>query len=159
MGEVIYEAKAFYGVSPAFAVMCAITVMLCALLLVFWKRVDAGVRWFVSFLILFFSFLVICQVVTALDVKSNVFDKYIAGDYSTAQGPIIEYIPSEEGQPELPDYFCVDGVEFQVPGFVSVWGYPLKRCDGGELKNGMNVRIYYVAYKHENVILKIELVE
>lgn len=72
---------------------------------------------------------------------------------------ISDYTLAEEGQPNLPDRFCVGDVEFFVPGFVSPWGYPLKNVDGGILKDGIRVRICYIEYKFENVIMKLEIIE
>ena len=69
---------------------------------------------------------------------------------------ISDYTTAEKSQPNLPDYFLVNDIEFQVPVFVSAWGYPLKKIDGGILENGMYVKIYYIKYKSENVIMKIE---
>ena len=46
-----------------------------------------------------------------------------------------------------------------VPGFVSAWGYPLKHADGGILEDGKRERIYYVPYKFENVIMRIESID
>ncbi len=159
MHKVIYEAKPFYGVNPAFVIFCVITVFITLLVIVFWKKVDTGVRCLASAIIVFLLFIISCQAYTSIDAQRKVHNAYVAGEYLTVQGVISDYTLAEEGQPNLPDSFYVDGVEFSVPGFVSAWGYPLKRVDGGMLENGMCVKICYIPYKFENVIMKIEHLE
>lgn len=156
MRRVIYEAKPFYGVNPAFVVFCIITALITLLLVIYWNEVDRGVHWFISFIIAFLLFIIFCQVYTSIDAKNKVYDEYEAGNYLVVEGTINDYILAEDGQPRLPDRFNVNDIEFSIPGFVSFWGYPLKSVDGGMLKNGMSVRIYYITYKFENVIMKLE---
>lgn len=159
MYKVVYEAKSFYGVNTAFAVFCAVVILMIILLLVFWKKVDVGVRCLISSVIAFMIFIISCQIYTAIDARNSIYDEYKNGKYLLVEGTISNYTLAEEGEPNLPDRFDVNGVEFQVPGFVSYWGYPLKRVNGGILENGINVRICYVSYKFENVIMKLEIFE
>lgn len=159
MDKVIYEAKPYYGLNPAFVVFCIVTIIVAIILFAFWKKVDIGVRCFVSFIIVFFLFVICCQIYTGIHSWYNIYRAYVLGNYTIAEGTIDEYTFAEEGQPNLPDRFSVGGVCFQAPGFVSSWGYPLKSSDGGVLKDGMVVRIHYVSYKYENVIMRIELLE
>ncbi len=58
---------------------------------------------------------------------------------------------------QRPDTFTVEDVEFMAPEFTAIWGDPLRRADGGILQDGMNVSIYYVPYKFENVIMRLEV--
>ncbi len=159
MDNVIYEAKPFYGVNPVFTVFCVITALLVLLLIVFWKKVDTGVHWFISLIIAFMLFVIFSQMFVFFEAKCKVYEEYKKGNYFVVEGRIKGYVPAEEGQPNLPDQFNVNGVAFQVPGFVSIWGYPLKNTDGGVLKEGTPVRIYYIPYKFENVIMKLEILE
>lgn len=155
----IYEARPFYGINPAFVILCIIIVVIAVLLFVFWKRVDIGVRCLISFITVFLLFIVFCQIYTSIDAKNKIYDEYKAGNYLIVEGIITDYTLAEEGQPNLPDNFTVNSVKFTVPGFVSTWGYPLKSVDGGVLKDGMKVRIHYITYKFENVIMMIEQLE
>jgi len=159
MYKEVYEAKPFYGVNSAFVIFCVITVLIILSLIYFWKKMDNGSRYFVLFILFFFIFIISCQTYTAIDAKRKVYNAYIAGDYLTVQGVISDYTLAEEGQPRLPDRFFVGDVNFFVPGFVSAWGYPLKRVNGGILEDGMYVKICYIPYKFENVIMKIEQLE
>ena len=159
MYKEVYEAKPFYGVNPAFVIFCITALLAVLLVIVFWKKIDIGVRCLSIAIIVFMLFIVSCQVYTAIDAKHKVYNAYIAGEYLTVQGVISDYTLAEEGQPNLPDRFYVDDIPFSVPGFVSAWGYPLKHADGGILEDGMRVRIYYVPYKFENVIMRIELID
>ena len=155
----IYEAKLVHGANPAFVIFCVITVLITLILIAFWRKFDMGSRFFFLFILIFFIFIISCQAYTSIDAKRKVYNAYIAGEYLTVQGVISDYTLAEEGQPNLPDSFYVDGVEFSVPGFVSAWGYPLNRVNGGILEDGMCVRICYIPYKFENVIMKIEQLE
>ena len=159
MYKLIYEARLYYGVNPAFVMLCLIPVFIIALLIIFWKKVDIGVRCFVSSIIVFILFIIFSQVYIAIDSKHKVYNAYVSGEYLTVEGVISEYTLAEEGQPNLPDSFYVNDVSFSVPGFVSIWGYPLKQVDGGILKDGIYVRICYIPYKFENVIMKLEILE
>lgn len=158
MNKTIYEAKAFYGISPTFVMLCVIVLLIVLVLAFVWKKVDIGVRCFGSIIALFCLFIALCQIYMSIDAKRSVYDEYTKGNYLVAEGTIYDYFPAEEGEPNLPDRFSVSEVEFQVPGFVSAWGYPLKQNENGLLENGMHVRIYYIEYRFENVIMKIELV-
>lgn len=155
----LYVAESFYGINPVMMVLCIIVVFCMVLLAVFWKRVDKGVRCLGAFVIAFLLLIIASQVYMSIDARHKVYDAYHSGDYLIVEGIIEDYSLADEGEPNLPDSFRVNDVDFQVPGFVSAWGYPLKNADGGVLKNGMRVRIYYVPYKFENVIMKIVQVE
>ena len=159
MYKEIYEAKPFYGVNIAFVIFCVITILITLIFIAFWRKFDKGSRFFFSFILVFFIFIIFSQAYTSIDAKRKVYDVYASGEYLTVQGVISDYTLAEEGQPNLPDRFYVDGVEFSVPGFVSAWGYPLNRINGGVLENGMCVKICYIPYKFENVIMKIEQLE
>ena len=159
MYKLIYESAPSYGVAIPFAIFCIITCLIFLLLIVLWRKFDIGSRLLISFILIFFIFIILCQIYTSFDAKRKVYDAYIAGEYLMVHGIISDYTLAEEGQPNLPDSFYVDGVEFSVPGFVSAWGYPLNRVNGGILEDGMCVRICYIPYKFENVIMKIEQLE
>ena len=157
MDTVLYEAKSFYGVNATFIVLCVVTALVIVLLIVFWQKVDIGVRCLLSFIIVFFLFIIGCQIYIEIDARHKVYNEYIAGNYFEVEGEINDYTLAEKGQSRLPDYFDVAGVTFSVPGFVSEWGYPLNRANGGELEEGLYVRVCYVPYKFENVIMKLEI--
>ena len=159
MDNVLYEAKPFYGVNPACVVFSVIGIVVLILLIIFWGKVTVGVRCLASFILLFFLFIIVCQVYTSFDTRHKVYNKYKEGNYLTIEGTINDYTLAEENQVNLPDTFTVNEVEFQIPGFVTCWGYPLKKIDGGILEDGMRVRICYIPYKNENVIMKLEILD
>ena len=61
MHKVIYEAKPFYGVNPVFLIFCIITVLIALLIVVFWTRVDIGVRCFSLAIITFLFFIIFLE--------------------------------------------------------------------------------------------------
>ena len=157
MYKEIYEAEPFYGINVAFIVLCIVTVLIVLLLCVFWKIISIGDRCFISFITAFLLFIIFSQIYVAVDAKHKVYDEYAMGNYLVIEGVIYDYYTSAgEEHPDYPDYFCVNDIDFMVPGFASCWGYPLRQVDGGVLRNGMKVRICYINYKYENVIMKLE---
>ena len=159
MYNLIYEAKPFYGVKPVFVIFSLVAIFVTLYLILSWGKFDTGDRIFFSIISAVMLLVVFSQVYTAIDAKHKVYNAYVSGEYLTVEGVISEYTLAEEGQPNLPDDFYVNDVSFSVPGFVSIWGYPLKQVDGGILKDGIYVRICYIPYKFENVIMKLEILE
>ena len=156
MNTILYEAEAFYGINPAFIIFLLVIILMSILLIVFWRKVDIGGKIFVSIIIFFLVLICFCQIYVSIDARNKVYNKYQSGQYLVVEGVISNYTVADDWEPNLPDYFYVNDIEFKVPGFVSPWGYPLKQIDGGVLDNGMNVKIYYIEYKNENVIMRIE---
>ena len=100
------------------------------------------------------------QIYAAIDSEKKVFGEYIKGNYNTAEGYITGYSTDYDmdGNTRY-DYFYVSDVYFTTPGFVSRWGYPLTKETDTQLDNEMYVKIHYVPYKFENVIMYLELLE
>ena len=80
---------------------------------------------------------------------------YQNGDYETVEGPVEDFSPRmlmEHGS----ETFTVDGVTFDCPT-VREYGYDKTYGDGGVIRwNGQVVRIGYVTYKGEHVIVLIQ---
>ena len=155
--KIIYEAQLSYGINFPFIIFGIITVLLIVLLIVFRNKVDIGVKCLISLIIVFFLFIISCLVYSEVDAKLGVYNKYKAGEYSVVEGTIQNYTFNEDAFGDVKyDSFSIEEQYFSVPGFASCWGYPLKRVDGGVLEDGLSVRICYIPYKCENIIMKIE---
>jgi len=162
--QIIYEAEHFYkfSLSIPFIVICIIDVIIIFLLARF--VVKNGIHnakyeiLFFGFIIAVLSLIIGSLIYCHIDAKHKVYDQYLKGNYSTVEGYIENYTPDPDGA-RLPDRFNINDIDFSVPGYVSCWGYPLRKVDGGILENGMKVKICYIHYKYENVIMKIELIE
>ncbi|MBQ7936126.1 MAG: hypothetical protein IJ333_07240 [Clostridia bacterium] len=154
MGDVIYEAKSLLKIHPTNVLLGIIAVGFIIFLVINWKKGGLPFRCFFSFVPAFLLFLTICQVYTYFD-SQQVYFKYKAGNYEIAEGTIEKYTVTE--YPHQCDTFQVQGMDFLAPGYVTGWGYPFNRANGGVLEDGMRVRIYYVPYKFENVIMRLEL--
>lgn len=160
INNIIYEAMPVSGLSDLsleFIIMFIVTLVACVATVILWKRAGIAERCFFTFISIFLAYIVGCQIYVGLDAKANVYDKYVRGEYEIVEGEITEYCPAEYDN-QL-DEFTVGEKEFFVPGFVSCWGYPIKQADGGVLKDRLKVRICYVEYKFENVIMKIEILD
>ena len=159
MENVIYEAKPYFRVSFAFIVFCVITILSIVLVIFFWKKFDLGARCFLCFILAFLVFIMACGIYTIID-SNKVYSNYSAGKYKTIEGYIYNYRTEySPAQSVKYDEFYVSNVYFFTPGFVSNWGYPLTQSTGSPLKDGIKVKIHYIPYKFENVIMKLQLLE
>lgn len=158
MYQTIYEAVPDLSVAPPLVIVCVLTLCLVTYIIYAWKTGKDDYI-FLIFVAVFLVFIISCSFYTSIDAKQKVYDEYAKGNYLVITGEITHYTLAEEGQPRLSDSFYVDDVFFIVPGFVSPWGYPLNRVNGGILEDGMEVIIYYIPYKFENVIMKIQFID
>lgn len=84
----------------------------------------------------------------------DLYSMYADGDYVVCEGIIENY---DAISSVVYDSFEVEGYRFIIrhnPTFG--YGYTYRQSDGGVLKNGLSVRIYFINHMHENVIMKIE---
>mgnify|MGYP000044506598 FL=1 len=153
--KILYEAQEWYGLSIPFIILCLVDLALLFLLCFLWrKRSVLSAKITTIFVIVVLTFIIGTLVFSHVDARKKVYNKYIEGDYLIVEGEVENYMPDPDGA-NLPDRFSVDDIDFAIPGFTTCWGYPLRQVDGGELQNGVNVKIYYIPYKFENVIMKI----
>lgn len=75
------------------------------------------------------------------------------------EGEVEDFIPMElEGHSS--ESFTVNGVNFTYSRSVPTYGYHLAKVDGGYIKgNGQKIKIHYVNYNNNNLILKLEIEE
>ena len=158
MYQTIYEAQVSFEIDWAFIAVCAIFLIFLVIVIDNWKDSGIGGHLFFGGVLAVLLIVIFSSVYSEFDARSKVYDAYKNGEYQVVEGVISGYTPAEEEQLHLPDNFEVGEVEFCTPGFVSRWGYPLKKTTGGVLENGIQVRIEYVFYKCENVIMKLEII-
>lgn len=156
----IYEAKSSYGgFSPLLIIPIIIAVVVAFGTIMAWKRGPLSAKITFSaisavMLLIFFS-----VVFNDINSRIRVYDPYVNGKSTIIEGIITDYSPNTDGS-QLPDRFIVNDKNFAIaPIGTTIWGYPLRQEDGGILKNGMHVRIHFVHYKFENVIMKLEVSE
>ena len=116
--------------------------------------------------IIFFSIIfavvsiVLVSIISGYYSTKYIYDDYTCGKYLVAEGIIENY---ECGEPNnlSPDYFTIDGVLFSVGPSTSRTGfnYQLRQCDGSPLREGQMCIIYYVKWKFQNVIMKIQFID
>ena len=164
MENILYEAKESYGIDPYFIVLCIICgfiIFIAATELKELKPKESIFGFcFLIFLIAMMLFIVGSVVYTMIDGRDKVYDEYEKGNYLTVEGEIVNYDTSVDiaGETQY-DSFEVSGLVFFAPGGTTQWGYPFTQSDGSPLKNGIKVKIRYVPYKYENVIMYLELLE
>lgn len=158
MYTTIYEAKPNYGISPIFIIFTIICLIIVRSLIKSFKTEELPARIFFVLCITTMLIVFMSTIYGYFDSKILVYGKYVNGSYSTIVGKIKNYEPNTDGS-QLPDRFDVEDNNFFVPGFTTIWGYPLRQRDGGVLKNGLNVRVCYIKYKFENVIMKLEILK
>ena len=161
--EVVYEASGRFPPSIQFIILCVVdavfTVVCCSKLRRFLigevRPFTIGEKIFFGFIIFFLTGVVVITVVSGFDAK-KIYAEYQAGKAQIVEGEISDYRPNLE-ENEAPDHFDVNDLSFEIPGGTTPWGYPLRQQDGGELADGVYVKIYYVVYKYENVIMRLEI--
>lgn len=137
---------------------------LAAVVLVFavinWKHNEIGGKigmCLVSFVLL----LVMFSEIYGYFSTYTIWDHYVNGNCLVVEGVIEEYMVNRaEDAPLAPDRFFVNGIDFQVNRKPSIgYGYIYRQCDGGLLKNGLSCKIYYVPFKHDNVIMELHIAD
>lgn len=163
--QVIYEAtNGFHLFSLPFIVICLILILLIVYIIKTWKNSE-GIAGKILFLLIpiGLSVVVITQFADYFKVK-QVFSDFQKGNCKIAEGKIENYEQNYEvgtmAKEDYPDRFFVDGTEFVVYGY-DTYGieYFLRQADGSKLQEGQYVRITYAFSFHQNLILKIELIE
>lgn len=159
---ILYEALPSYGISTPFIILIIAFIIISIYGIYIFKRnsndriINRIGPLVVATALLF---VIIITVIISLDSKIKVWNQYSKGNYLVAEGTIENYeeVIGLSKEDVKYDKFSVQETVFHVPGFTTIWGYPLRRIDGGVLKNGMKVKINYIKYKFENVIMKMEL--
>ena len=109
-------------------------------------------------LIITFSIFLIFIVVNVIDY-SFIKKSYHNNDYSVVEGVIENFIPMKiEGHSQ--ESFIVNEIEFSYNRSNPTYGYHLPKIDGGHITgNGQYVKISYITYNSQNIIIKLELVK
>lgn len=154
---ILYEVTSPSFIPTALLVLAVIDICIIVLSCLLWKKEGIDVKILFVFLIIFFSFCTVCYLHETIRLKTNVTDKYFSGEYEIVEGVIHDYYSNETLQQDITENFYVGDVNFILSSFTG-YGYLKKQRDGGALKNGMKVRICYIPYKYENVMMKVEAV-
>lgn len=162
MDNIIYKAKPYYGmwISVPFLLYCIISLLFILYLIITWKKSSVSGRFIGCFIAIFLIFTIFSQFYSAFESRQKVYNNYIKGNYKTIEGYISDYQTEYDlsGNTKY-DSFCVSNIWFHTPGFASCWGYPLTKATGSQLDNGVKVKIHYIPYKYENVIMYLEILE
>lgn len=104
----------------------------------------------------FSAFVGISSLHSYIDGQNKVYKNYLNGNYKVVEGEIEDFhaMPKEEHDSES---FYVSHVYFYYPDFTG-YGYSTCKKDGGYITgNGQKVRISYITYLDQNLILKLEI--
>ncbi|MBR6427447.1 MAG: hypothetical protein IKS28_06435 [Clostridia bacterium] len=154
--SVIWEEDGRLMPQPIIIVIVVLTIISLITFCIFWKKRNWLERLFwglISITLLIIS----TSSIYSIHYDLKCFEKYKNGDYLVIEGQIDTY-DSYEVNSIVHDVFTVSDVEFLIPN-TSIFGYNFRKIDGSILVTGMNVRIYYIPYKFENIIMKIEKME
>ena len=154
---VIYEVKSRNAFPVSLIVMWCLCVICMIFIILLWKRNTFGGK--IGMLLALGGLLLVTIGVSVDFLTSDVvYDKYMSNDYLVVEGIIEEYEIGTDEKKAYPDRFRVDDVCFIIANPSQTgYGYSMRRADGGVLENGMYVRICYIPYEFENVIMKIEI--
>ena len=154
--KTIYEASNRIIPSiPLVFVIIADIVVICVTIAL-WKKSSISFKIFFIFVSFILALVAFSVIYTGID-STKLYREYRAGKALVVEGEIENYSANEE-QNELPDTFSVNEISFSTFS-ATPYGYSTRQKDGGVLHDGCKVRIYYLPYKLENVIMKIELFE
>ena len=154
--KILYEAQneaVFpWAIAIGWGLIC---IALLWIALTRWKQKEIGEKLFVivPIIVIGIYWAWLYQCITVPDL----YGQYQKGEYQICEGVIEEYQPAMVDGGTV-DRFSVNGESFIVSDSPFYgYGYPLRQMDGGVLKEGMGVKIYYIPQKIENVIMKIEI--
>lgn len=162
--QIIYEATG--DISPfslPFVVICLFFILAIVYAIKVWKKSDVGVKIGLILVPVLTSIVIISQFSNFFRTK-QVFENFKNGNCKIAEGKIENYEQYYEvgtmAKEDYPDRFFVDGTEFIVYGYYT-YGieYFWRQDDGSPLQEGQYVRITYENSFHQNLILKVELIE
>jgi hypothetical protein len=153
--KTLYEAKQSYGISPIFIIVCILSALIIVLVFSVWKKQSLGSKVGLGIVVVGLLMILFGVTYSYINSKMLVYDKYANGENTVIEGVVEDYVENTDNPPA--DLFEVNNTLFYVPGLATIWGYPFRACDGGVLKNGEHVRITYISYQSENVIMKLEL--
>lgn len=162
--QIVYETTG--DISPfslPFIVICLFFIVVIAYAIKVWKNSNVGAKIGLILVPVLMSIVIISQFSNFFRTK-QVFENFQNGNCKTAEGRIENYEQNYRvgtmEKDDYPDRFFVDGTEFIVYGY-STYGieYFCRQNDGSPLQEGQYVRITYENCFHENLILKVELIE
>lgn len=106
-----------------------------------------------------FSYVLILSSIVGLsqmNMYKNVVGAYKTGDYEIVEGYVQNFIPMPyEGHSD--ESFEINGVKFTYSDYSTQSGYNNAKSHGGVIKgDGQHLKIGYVYYNNENIIVYIE---
>lgn len=154
--EVLAEAKIGNPFPFVLIAFCIIEMILMRIIIGKWTKDKKSIS------VVLMSFMVIIAFIAGFyfcayrEIRLKVTNKYERGEYSVIEGIITDYEAVDKDSVAGFDTFKVNGIEFRTNSFTG-YGYKENQCDGGVLDNGLKVRITYIPYTYENVIMKLEV--
>lgn len=151
--------------SLSLIIVSFVSIVFIAYLIITWKNSDSLVGNIILLVVaIFVLFITITTQITDFFKIKQIFSDYEKGNCEVVEGKIENYEQFYKvgtmAKQDYPDRFFVDDTEFIVYGY-STYGveYFWRQSDGSKLQEGQDVRITYANCFHENLILKVELME
>ena len=89
---------------------------------------------------------------------NNIVKPYMNNEYLIVEGEVQDFVPGSDDWGNDTESFTVNGIKFEYSQPSAAFGYRRYAENGGVIKgNGQYVRIGYVIYDDENVIVLIEI--
>ena len=109
-----------------------------------------------------FFFIFVFSVIVGIyqyDMYKNVVGAYESDDYEIVEGYVENFIPMPyEGHSD--ESFEINGVKFAYSDYAIQSGYNNAKSHGGVIEgDGQHLKIGYVSYNNENIIVYIEQLE
>lgn len=151
----IYEALANHLVTAPFLIICLLELLIGLYAIICWKYNSISGRIGIC-LIGIILFIIIISIIYEYVSTQQIYKKYTSGECLVTEGVIENYEVGTNEKASFPDRFLINDIPFIISNAPSTgFGYSLRQSDGGVLQDGMKCKIYYIPYKHENVIMKL----
>ncbi len=98
--------------------------------------------------------IIFSSIYTAVDYNKCVYEEYMNNNAKIVTGIVHDYEVDNEAFG--PDRFMVLNQDFVLEGGTN--GSYYKQSEGGIIKNGTRLKIWYIPYKYENYIARIDYI-
>lgn len=152
----LYEAEQSFPFPKPIIIFSIVALLLIVLLIIFRNKIGFIGKFAIVFFSIMFLYTSLNTYIEYSNTKKYVYDKYFAGDWKYCEGEITTYKTSEELNNRYDAFAVGKDLAFRVDPF-STFGYKILKSNGGKLDKGIKVKIYYIEYGFDNIIMKLEI--
>ncbi len=153
MGRILYECH--FEIEPSLLIL-GITIIAAFLISGIQKKAATRVIKQIKIICLCFALFGIVSICILIDMYRKTVIAYKNGNYQTVEGYVENFDPMPYGG-HKDETFEINGVKFGYSDYTIMTGYHNTKSHGGVIRdNGQYLKIGYVHYGNENIIVYIE---